>query len=422
MTDEDSDGSGAGRYDEDDDNDGRIDQFTWPCDLDGDGVQDYFDEDDDNDGVLDEDDAHPYDVTITTQMSTTASLYDAPRAWAFNEYRAYSGGVNYVEWENNRVNGPGATASGFTAIGQTGTDWENSGTPAFTNIVDGDLDNDGIPNFDPDNDNDGTPDSSDTDDDNDGILDMVDPDDDNDGILDTCVNIDTNGDQIGDFTGERNGEVTALDSATINGGQNYQTANGVPTSNGGTGTGLTVDIVAVNGAVTQVTIANPGYGYAAGDTITIDGGNFGASVDVATVSTLIFDVPGLTLTATAPSIVRWTTTKTSTTIASAPSTRITTACTTGSTQTWAARPAPTTSAIPCCRKRDGHRVRLRQRRHPQRKRHLPTQHHHRGGHPEPPDADKPQPVQRRPEVHHLARLFLTVQRLGRRRYQQLGRR
>ena len=121
---------------------------------------------------------------------------------------------------------------------------------------------------------------------------MVDPDDDNDGILDTCVNLDTNGDQIGDFTGERNGDVTALDSSTINGGQNYQTSNGVPTSNGGTGTGLTVDIVAVGGAVTQVTIADPGYGYAAGDTVTIDGGNFGASVDVSTVSALIFDVPG----------------------------------------------------------------------------------------------------------------------------------
>ena len=121
---------------------------------------------------------------------------------------------------------------------------------------------------------------------------MVDPDDDNDGILDTCVNLDTNGDQIGDFTGERNGEVTALDSSTINGGQNYQTSNGVPTSNGGTGTGLTVDIVAVGGAVRQVTIADPGYGYAAGDTVTIDGGNFGASVDVSTVSALIFDVPG----------------------------------------------------------------------------------------------------------------------------------
>ena len=36
-------------------------------------------------------------------------------------------------------------------------------TLTFTEIVDGDLDSDGIPNFiDPDNDNDGTPDSADT--------------------------------------------------------------------------------------------------------------------------------------------------------------------------------------------------------------------------------------------------------------------
>ena len=38
VTDEDNDGAGPGRYDEDDDNDGRIDQFTWPCDLDSDGI------------------------------------------------------------------------------------------------------------------------------------------------------------------------------------------------------------------------------------------------------------------------------------------------------------------------------------------------------------------------------------------------
>ena len=43
ITDEDIDGSGRGSYDEDDDNDGRIDQFVWPCDFDADGIQDYFD-------------------------------------------------------------------------------------------------------------------------------------------------------------------------------------------------------------------------------------------------------------------------------------------------------------------------------------------------------------------------------------------
>ena len=70
----------------------------------------------------------------------------------------------------------------------------------FDMIFDGDLDNDGIPNFiDPDNDNDGTPDSADTDDDNDGLMDMYDVDDDNDGIPDTCYQIDTNGDGQGDY-------------------------------------------------------------------------------------------------------------------------------------------------------------------------------------------------------------------------------
>ena len=39
IPDEDIDGSGRGSYDEDDDNDGRIDQFVWPCDFDADGIQ-----------------------------------------------------------------------------------------------------------------------------------------------------------------------------------------------------------------------------------------------------------------------------------------------------------------------------------------------------------------------------------------------
>ena len=174
VTDEDSDGAGPGRYDEDDDNDGRIDQFTWPCDLDSDGTPDYFDTDDDGDGVLDVDDAHPYDASITTQMSTTATLFDAAVTWSFSDYREYSGGVDYVDWEQNRVNSQSASASGFFGGLDEFIDLSKShGTPAFTTIVDGDLDGDLVPNFlDPDNDNDGTPDSADTDDDNDGILDL----------------------------------------------------------------------------------------------------------------------------------------------------------------------------------------------------------------------------------------------------------
>ena len=200
VTDEDSDGSGADRYDEDDDNDGRIDQFSWPCDLDGDGVRDYFDDDDDGDGVPDVEDEHPYDSSLTGSMQANAEFYDAPRVWQPNEYLVYSGGVDYVIWEANRVNAATATASGFYPLFEDAT-ITSQGTPSFTQIIDGDLDGDGIPNFlDPDNDNDGIPDSSDTDDDNDTILDMSDPDDDNDGIPDVCVVIDNNGDGLNDYT------------------------------------------------------------------------------------------------------------------------------------------------------------------------------------------------------------------------------
>ena len=285
VTDEDSDGAGPGRYDEDDDNDGRIDQFTWPCDLDSDGTPDYFDTDDDGDGILDVSDAHPYDASITTQMSTTASLYNAARSWTFNEYRTYSGGVDYVDWERNRVNAPGASASGFGALGA-------QGTPSFTTIVDGDLDGDGSPNFlDPDNDNDGTPDSADTDDDNDGILDMVDPDDDNDGILDTCIQIDTNGDQSSDYTGLQNGGATSV--TLTNGGSSYVNGNNVATSSSSSsGTGLTLDIVTSGGVVTSVSINRAGSGYASGDVLTITGGASDAEVSVGGISSVNFEIPG----------------------------------------------------------------------------------------------------------------------------------
>ena len=120
VTDEDSDGAGAGRYDEDDDNDGRIDQFTWPCDLDSDGIPDYFDTDDDDDGTPDVIDEHPYDATLSGTMEDAADAsstddleYSTAVVWTFNQYREYSGGVDYVTWEQNRVNAPNAPASGF---------------------------------------------------------------------------------------------------------------------------------------------------------------------------------------------------------------------------------------------------------------------------------------------------------------------
>ena len=179
VPDEDMDGSGRGSYDEDDDNDARIDQFTWPCDNDGDGAQDYFDDDDDGDGVLDWEDVNPYDASITGQMSTSGNMFDTPVQWQFTDYMQYSGGVNFVTLE--------ATF--------------HPGNPTFTTIWDGDLDGDGIPNFlDADTDNDGNPNSIDADDDNDGLLDMWDPDDDNDGIRDVCWDIDVNGDGLNDYT------------------------------------------------------------------------------------------------------------------------------------------------------------------------------------------------------------------------------
>jgi hypothetical protein len=291
VTDEDNDGAGPGRYDEDDDNDGRIDQFTWPCDLDWDGVPDYFDTDDDGDGTPDVLDAHPYDATITGTMAAAAAAsstddleYDAAVAWTFNQYRAYSGGVDYVDWERNRVNGAGASASGFGAFGA-------QGTPSFTSIVDGDLDGDGSPNFlDPDNDNDGTPDSADTDDDNDGILDMVDPDDDNDGIPDTCIEIDTNGDQTSDYTGLENGAVTGVTIASS--GLSYSDGTDVGTATSSPGSGLTVDITTSGGSVTSVAINRAGSGYAVGDTVAINGGNSNATLSITSVSTANFEVFG----------------------------------------------------------------------------------------------------------------------------------
>lgn len=177
VPDEDMDGSGRESYDEDDDNDGRIDQFSWPCDDDADGARDYFDDDDDNDGVLDWIDANPYDASVTGTMQSTGN-FDAAHQWTHNDYRAYSGGLNFVSLE---------------AL-------FHPASPVFTTIWDGDLDGDGIPNFlDADGDNDGSPNNVDADDDNDGILDMYDPDDDNDGIRDVCWDLDTNGDGLNDY-------------------------------------------------------------------------------------------------------------------------------------------------------------------------------------------------------------------------------
>ena len=268
VTDEDVDGSGRGSYDEDDDNDARIDQFTWPCDFDGDGTQDYFDADDDNDGVADIWDSHPWDSTITSNITITAPLWDDWYQWVsaqIHEIDIFSGSYgtfaitinegDTVVWTNQDsknhtvTSDDGVFDSGIILPGDSWSfTFDQAGTfpysctihssmvarivvhslgpndntyteyvggvdfvqlehnlwhprnQSFSEIVDGDLDGDGIPNFlDPDNDNDGSPDSSDTDDDNDGLLDMYDVDDDNDGIPDECMQLDTNSNGQGDY-------------------------------------------------------------------------------------------------------------------------------------------------------------------------------------------------------------------------------
>ena len=67
------------------------------------------------------------------------------------------------------------------------------------------------------------------------------------------------------------GAVTAF-SAILPTGTLYTTANGLATT-GGTGTGLTVDIVASGGAITNITVNNKGSGYSVNDFITILGGS-----------------------------------------------------------------------------------------------------------------------------------------------------
>ena len=81
------------------------------------------------------------------------------------------------------------------------------------------------------------------------------------------------------------GGVASFNFATLSGGTGYATANNVATTTDGSGSGLTVNITASSGAITNVVVATAGSGYAPGDTITIAGGGQSATIDVATVFT-----------------------------------------------------------------------------------------------------------------------------------------
>ena len=78
------------------------------------------------------------------------------------------------------------------------------------------------------------------------------------------------------------GDVTVLNSGSLSGGTGYVSATAVATT-GGSGTGLTVDITAVAGAVTAVTINAAGGNYAEGETVTITGGGANATIAILTV-------------------------------------------------------------------------------------------------------------------------------------------
>ena len=67
----------------------------------------------------------------------------------------------------------------------------------------------------------------------------------------------------------------------LTGGTTYADASGVATT-GGSGTGLTVDITTSGGVVTDVNLATQGDGaYVDGETITITGGDAGATFEIA---------------------------------------------------------------------------------------------------------------------------------------------
>ena len=95
------------------------------------------------------------------------------------------------------------------------------------------------------------------------------------------------------ITNPNAGKVLSFNLATLTGGSNYVTGTALATTGGSGSASLTVDITAVAGAITNVTINDGGTGYAVDETITIvqptgaDGSNpaTGGTVNIATVAT-----------------------------------------------------------------------------------------------------------------------------------------
>jgi hypothetical protein len=87
-------------------------------------------------------------------------------------------------------------------------------------------------------------------------------------------------------------------------GTGYTTATGVTTTSG-TGTGLTLDITAAGGLVTDADIDNAGTGYKVNDVIVIDGGNDDAEITIDTLYSIPTDYNNLLVTYVKPMLIHW---------------------------------------------------------------------------------------------------------------------
>ena len=87
------------------------------------------------------------------------------------------------------------------------------------------------------------------------------------------------------FADGKDGMVSQLD--ILNPGTGYVTANAVQVTSNGDGTGLIVDIVAVDGAITNITIVAQGENYVPSELITIPGGS-NAEIEVNSVTEFPF--------------------------------------------------------------------------------------------------------------------------------------
>jgi hypothetical protein len=95
---------------------------------------------------------------------------------------------------------------------------------------------------------------------------------------------------VGSTYASAGGGVLTLDATSLVGGTGYTNGTSTTTVTGGTGTGLIVEITVALGVVTAVAVLSPGKDYTIGDTVTIDGGNNDATIDILTVTTAIAPV------------------------------------------------------------------------------------------------------------------------------------